>query len=306
MWIKKFQETKFYRETLDLYCIDDTTKRISLPDTKVPNCGNTLQNVNYFIMYEQIPGAESDLADAIAKERRGAWAALARDCLKRGGQDAAQAHARSGGRCDGNNYRARLETFITVEINCQSVQVSAAMGQKPPSEGRAECSHRSTTDRSDRARTQPVTRRSLSLVLRSSASLLGLFVLPRVIDADYTGEIMTPFPPIQINKSQRIAQLVSLEQLTKGVNPVMVKNREDTSFRSTRGLALFTISIQLTLQELPENNQRKIEQKAILMLCPLLQPLKGHSKDIDEAVMATTATGVLNSWKQPEKPIRES
>ncbi|KAF4804032.1 hypothetical protein TURU_011237 [Turdus rufiventris] len=40
MWIKKFQETKFYRETLDLYCIDDTTKRISLLDMKVPNCGN--------------------------------------------------------------------------------------------------------------------------------------------------------------------------------------------------------------------------------------------------------------------------
>ncbi|TRZ07213.1 hypothetical protein HGM15179_019893, partial [Zosterops borbonicus] len=38
MWIKKFQETKYYRETLDLYCIDDTTKRISLLDMKVLNC----------------------------------------------------------------------------------------------------------------------------------------------------------------------------------------------------------------------------------------------------------------------------
>ncbi|XP_037228341.1 BDNF/NT-3 growth factors receptor-like isoform X1 [Falco rusticolus] len=38
MWIKKFQETKFYRETWDLYCIDDSTKRTSLLDMKVPNC----------------------------------------------------------------------------------------------------------------------------------------------------------------------------------------------------------------------------------------------------------------------------
>ncbi|XP_074424249.1 BDNF/NT-3 growth factors receptor-like isoform X3 [Larus michahellis] len=38
MWIKKFQETKFYRDTRDLYCIDDNTKRTALLDMKVPNC----------------------------------------------------------------------------------------------------------------------------------------------------------------------------------------------------------------------------------------------------------------------------
>ncbi|XP_075345091.1 BDNF/NT-3 growth factors receptor-like isoform X4 [Mycteria americana] len=38
MWIKKFQETKFYRETRDLYCIDDNIKRTALLDMKVPNC----------------------------------------------------------------------------------------------------------------------------------------------------------------------------------------------------------------------------------------------------------------------------
>ncbi|XP_058718535.1 BDNF/NT-3 growth factors receptor-like [Poecile atricapillus] len=48
MWIKKFQETKFYRETLDLYCIDDTTKRISLLDMKVPNCDLPSANLSNY------------------------------------------------------------------------------------------------------------------------------------------------------------------------------------------------------------------------------------------------------------------
>lgn len=42
MWIKKFQETKFYTETQDLYCLDDNDKRTALMDMKVPNCGNIL------------------------------------------------------------------------------------------------------------------------------------------------------------------------------------------------------------------------------------------------------------------------
>ena len=59
------------------------------------------------------------------------------------------------------------------------------------------------------------------LLGRSSASMLGLFVLPGVIDVDFQGEIQimvyTPFPPIKIEKGQRIAQLVPLEQLTKAL-----------------------------------------------------------------------------------------
>ncbi|NXG49725.1 GAK9 protein, partial [Psilopogon haemacephalus] len=39
---------------------------------------------------ELIPGAESDLAGAIAQERRGAWAALAKECMERGDNDAAE------------------------------------------------------------------------------------------------------------------------------------------------------------------------------------------------------------------------
>ncbi|KGL97099.1 hypothetical protein N301_14331, partial [Charadrius vociferus] len=50
------------------------------------------------------------------------------------------------------------------------------------------------------------------LVGRSSTTLLGLFVLPGVIDADYTGEIKimlwTPQPPCFIPAGTRLAQLV--------------------------------------------------------------------------------------------------
>ena len=38
---------------------------------------------------EPIPGAESDLAEAIAKERREAWAAVAKDCLEKGDEGVA-------------------------------------------------------------------------------------------------------------------------------------------------------------------------------------------------------------------------
>ncbi|KAF1560516.1 BDNF/NT-3 growth factors receptor, partial [Eudyptes schlegeli] len=48
MWIKKFQETKFYRETQDLYCIDDNTKRTALLDMKVPNCDLPSANLSNY------------------------------------------------------------------------------------------------------------------------------------------------------------------------------------------------------------------------------------------------------------------
>ncbi|NXU78739.1 POK9 protein, partial [Oreotrochilus melanogaster] len=58
-----------------------------------------------------------------------------------------------------------------------------------------------------------------ALVLgRSSAGLKGLFVLPGLIDSDYTGEIcivaMTWTLPMMIPKGSRIAQLVLTQQLT--------------------------------------------------------------------------------------------
>lgn len=85
------------------------------------------------------------------------------------------------------------------------------------------------------------------LLGRSSASMLGLFVLPGIIDADYQGEIMvmvhTPYPPIRINKGQRIAQLVPLPQLTKGMTPLKQEPREQKGFGSTGGLTLLTIDL---------------------------------------------------------------
>ncbi|XP_030824074.1 BDNF/NT-3 growth factors receptor isoform X2 [Camarhynchus parvulus] len=48
MWIKKFQETKFYTETQDLYCIDDNNKKTALLDMKVPNCDLPSANLSNY------------------------------------------------------------------------------------------------------------------------------------------------------------------------------------------------------------------------------------------------------------------
>lgn len=85
------------------------------------------------------------------------------------------------------------------------------------------------------------------LLGRSSASMLGLFVLPGVIDADFQGEIQimvyTPFPPIKIEKGQRIAQLVPLEQLTKALTPRHSSPRGEQGFGSSGGLALLSLNL---------------------------------------------------------------
>uniref|UniRef100_A0A8C3V5D1 dUTPase-like domain-containing protein n=1 Tax=Catharus ustulatus TaxID=91951 RepID=A0A8C3V5D1_CATUS len=73
-----------------------------------------------------------------------------------------------------------------------------------------------------------------------NASMQGLFVLPGVIDSDYTGELMimafTLFPPFTITKGQRIAQIIPLPQLTKGIAPLCRQPRQDKGFGSTGGL----------------------------------------------------------------------
>ena len=85
------------------------------------------------------------------------------------------------------------------------------------------------------------------LLGRSSASMLGLFVLPGVIDADFQGEIQimvyTPCPPIKIEKGQRIAQLVPLEQLTKALTPCQSSPRGEQGFGSSGGLALLSLNL---------------------------------------------------------------
>ncbi|NXM21583.1 POK9 protein, partial [Ploceus nigricollis] len=54
--------------------------------------------------------------------------------------------------------------------------------------------------------------KSALLVGKSSTTLLGLFVLPGVIDSDSVGEIeimaWTPFPPCTVPQCTRIAQLI--------------------------------------------------------------------------------------------------
>ncbi|NXQ23170.1 POK9 protein, partial [Peucedramus taeniatus] len=84
------------------------------------------------------------------------------------------------------------------------------------------------------------------LLGRSSTSIMGLFVLPGVIDADYTGEIQimahTPFPPITIEAGQRIAQFIPLPQITRGLQPVMQDPRGDQGFGSS-GVAMLTMDL---------------------------------------------------------------
>ncbi|XP_065511789.1 BDNF/NT-3 growth factors receptor isoform X4 [Patagioenas fasciata] len=48
MWIKKFQETKSYPETQDLYCVDDNNKKTALLDMKVPNCDLPSANLSNY------------------------------------------------------------------------------------------------------------------------------------------------------------------------------------------------------------------------------------------------------------------
>ncbi|KFP25051.1 hypothetical protein N325_01727, partial [Colius striatus] len=106
------------------------------------------------------------------------------------------------------------------------------------------------------------------LLGRSSTTMLGLFVLPGVIDADYLGEIMimahTSFPPIRIVKNQRIAQLIPLEQMSKGIRPIEEDLRGDGGFGSMGGLTLLTMDLSmrgLTLltMDLSERPRRKID-----------------------------------------------
>ena len=76
---------------------------------------------------------------------------------------------------------------------------------------------------------------------------MGLFVEPGVIDADSTAEICvighTPFPPLKIEKGQRIAQLVPLPQLAAALMPLSQAPRNDKGFGST-GLTLLTLDLR--------------------------------------------------------------
>ncbi|NXQ93363.1 POK9 protein, partial [Sagittarius serpentarius] len=75
---------------------------------------------------------------------------------------------------------------------------------------------------------------SALLLGRSSTRRKGLFVLPGVIDTDFTGQIQimvwTPIPPVNIPAASRIAQLVPFKAC---VPHALEQNRGEGSFGST-------------------------------------------------------------------------
>ncbi|NXJ14991.1 POK9 protein, partial [Odontophorus gujanensis] len=82
---------------------------------------------------------------------------------------------------------------------------------------------------------------------QSLATLLGLFVLPGVIDADYKGEIMvmvhTLAPPLTLPAGQRFAQFIPLVQHTEKIPPREDRERDDTGFGSCGGLVLLSLDL---------------------------------------------------------------
>lgn len=91
---------------------------------------------------------------------------------------------------------------------------------------------------------------SALLLGRSSATKKGLFVLPGVIDADFTGQIKimvwSPSPPVNILAASRIAQLVPFKaQVPHALN----QERGDGSFSSTGQPEVF-LTLDITRRKL--------------------------------------------------------
>ncbi|NXC31411.1 DUT nucleotidohydrolase, partial [Campylorhamphus procurvoides] len=92
-----------------------------------------------------------------------------------------------------------------------------------------------------------------SLIGRSSAGTAGLIVLPGVIDADYTGEILiaafTLSPPLVITKGTRVAQLVIFERHSAvKTDRLRAPARENQGFGSTGSTS---INLVQTMQQRP-------------------------------------------------------
>ncbi|NXQ87403.1 POK9 protein, partial [Nyctibius grandis] len=75
---------------------------------------------------------------------------------------------------------------------------------------------------------------SALLLGRSSTTLMGLFVLPGVIDADFKGEIQimawTPSPPCVVQQGTRVAQLILFKAINVGTS---TKERGSAGFGSS-------------------------------------------------------------------------
>ncbi|NXB06940.1 POK9 protein, partial [Cnemophilus loriae] len=85
------------------------------------------------------------------------------------------------------------------------------------------------------------------LLGRSSAAIKGLIVIPGLIDADYTGEILimikTDFPPMIVPRYSKIAQLVPLTQLVTSDRPTSREERGARGFGSTGTAAMLSLSM---------------------------------------------------------------
>lgn len=92
---------------------------------------------------------------------------------------------------------------------------------------------------------------SVLLLGRSSTTLLGLFVPPGVIDADFSGEIKimvwTPFLPCTVSQGSKISQLIFFT-VPMSTNTVQKRNGEE-GFGSTGAPQIFWTQ-QLTVQRL--------------------------------------------------------
>ncbi|NXF91073.1 POK9 protein, partial [Eubucco bourcierii] len=107
------------------------------------------------------------------------------------------------------------------------------------------------------------------LLGRSSITIMGLFVLPGVIDEDYTGEIQimayTLFPPLVVQPGQKIAQLIPLPRVARGTKPVLPEPRRVGGFGST-GLTMLTVD----LGSRPKKRIRVAYQDQFIVLWGLL------------------------------------
>ncbi|NXA30417.1 POK9 protein, partial [Ibidorhyncha struthersii] len=101
------------------------------------------------------------------------------------------------------------------------------------------------------------------LVGQSSTGVKGLIVLPRVIDADYTGRVYIMAypvsPPLFVPKGSRIAQIIAIDNLFCDL-PESTVYRRDQGFRSTGPAVCFTTTMShrpMVTVVMPQGNSSK-------------------------------------------------
>ncbi|KAJ7411920.1 hypothetical protein WISP_100038 [Willisornis vidua] len=123
---------------------------------------------------------------------------------------------------DGKGYLLKLLAFENA--NAQTRPLLATLPKDAEVPEMLEVASRANRQQQSQAMAGPIyhenSKMGALLIGRSSAGTAGLIVLPGVIDADYTGEILiacyTLTPPLLIQKGTRIAQLVLLPKSEVG------------------------------------------------------------------------------------------